>query len=306
MRDIFIKNLIDHIKYNEKIIVITADLGFGLFDEIASKFPQNFLNVGVAEQNMINVASGLALEGFKVFTYSIGNFAFMRNLEQIRVNPAYHNLDLNIISNGGGFAYGPLGYTHHANEDIGIMRAIPNIICFTPTFQEDVISTLTFSINNTQPKYIRLQKLPNKITTGKKNVCLDKPILRHEGKNTAVICYGNIIDNIFEAINDCSIIIKPSVFSITQVDPIIDNNWIEILDNYKNIIIVEEHVENCGFGEAFSSLCFRLKKFPNLKKLNIGNKFESIVGSQKYLCDKNNLSIKMITKTIIESQRFSL
>lgn len=301
MRDVFIKNLLKAIEINENIIVITADLGFGLFDEIASKFPKNFINVGVAEQNMINIASGLALEGFKIYTYSIGNFAFMRNLEQIRVNPAYHNLDLNIILNGGGFAYGPLGYTHHANEDVGIMRAIPNIICLTPTFEEDVLSTLTFSIENNQPKYIRLQKLPQKLKPLKNNVSIDRPILHHEGAETAIICYGNIIDNIFEAINNLSIT-KPSVFSITQIDPIIDHHWLTILNNYKNIIIVEEHVENCGLGEAFSSLCFRLKKFPNLKKLNISNKFEKIVGSQKYLCDKNNLSSKKIKETIFQLQ----
>ena len=88
-------------------MIITADLGL-VFLMTLKKYPNNFLNVGVAEQNMINIASGLALEGYKVFTYSIGNFSFMRNLEQIRINPAYHNLDVNILCNGGGFAYGPL------------------------------------------------------------------------------------------------------------------------------------------------------------------------------------------------------
>lgn len=300
MRDVFIQNLIQSIEFNKKIIVITADLGFGLFDDIAKKYPNNFINVGVAEQNMINIASGLALEGHKVYTYSIGNFSFMRNLEQIRVNPAYHSLDLNIISNGGGFAYGPLGFTHHANEDIGIMRAIPNITCLAPTFKEDVLSALYFSINNEKPKYIRLQKLPSTTKFNKSKIYLDEPILQHEGKETAIITYGNIIDNVFEAINNLPLFNQPSVYSINQIDPIVDNNWLKILNKYKNIIIIEEHVENCGFGEAFSSLCFRLNKFPNLKKLNVGNKFETIVGSQKFLCDINNLSVKNITKTIFD------
>lgn len=298
MRDIFIKNLAKKMEFNKKIIVITADLGFGLFDEISSKFPENFINIGVAEQNMINVGTGLALEGYKVFTYSIGNFAFMRNLEQIRVNPAYHSLDLNIISNGGGFAYGPLGFSHHATEDIGIMRSIPNITCLAPTFKEDVLSILEFTLTNNTPKYIRLQKLPT-ISNGLNQTFLNKPTLQVLGEETAIICYGNIIENVFEALKNLS---SPSisVYSINQIDPIVDENWIEILNKYKRIIIIEEHVENCGFGEAFSSLCFRLNKFPNLVKLNIGNKFETLVGSQKFLCNLNNLSVENIKKQIVK------
>ncbi len=298
MRDIFIKNLAKKMEFNKNIIVITADLGFGLFDEISSKFPENFINIGVAEQNMINVGTGLALEGYKVFTYSIGNFAFMRNLEQIRVNPAYHSLDLNIISNGGGFAYGPLGYSHHATEDIGIMRSIPNLTCLTPTFKEDVLGILEFTLTNNTPKYIRLQKLPI-ISNRLNQTFLNKPTLQVLGKETAIICYGNIIENVFEALKNLS---SPSisVYSINQVDPIVDENWIEILNKYEKIIIIEEHVENCGFGEAFSSLCFRLKKFPNLVKLNIGNKFETLVGSQKFLCNLNNLSVENIKKQIVK------
>jgi len=297
MRDLFIKKIIDSIKKNPNIMVLTADLGFGLFDEISLKYPENFINVGVAEQNMINIASGMALEGYKVFTYSIGNFGFMRNLEQIRVNPAYHFLDLNIISNGGGFAYGPLGYTHHATEDIGIMRTIPNITCLAPTFKEDVLCAFKHSLESSNPNYIRLQKFPNNLSESLDSIYIDKPVCHISGDETAIICYGNIIDNIFEAAH-MSPSNRPSVYSINQIDPLVDKNWLGILTKYSKIIIVEEHVENCGLGEAFSSLCFRLKKFPDLVKLNIGNKFETIVGSQKYLCDLNNLSVESIRNAI--------
>ena len=122
MRDSFITELKKQAENNEKIILITADLGFKIFDDFKQELPKQFINVGVAEQNMTEVASGLALEGFKVFTYSIGNFSTLRCLEQIRNDICYHNSDVLICTTGAGFSYGPLGMSHHCIEDIGVTR----------------------------------------------------------------------------------------------------------------------------------------------------------------------------------------
>ena len=117
MRDTFALELEQMMAEDSDIILITGDLGFGVFDSIRKNFPNNFINVGVAEQNMTGVASGLALEGYKIFTYSIANFSTFRCLEQIRNDAAYHELNVNVVSVGGAFSYGPLGMSHHATED---------------------------------------------------------------------------------------------------------------------------------------------------------------------------------------------
>ena len=122
MRDLFIKTLSELSEENSDIILITGDLGFGVLDDFRKRFPDNFINAGVAEQNMTGIATGLALEGKKVFTYSIGNFPTLRCLEQIRNDACYHNANVKIVSIGGGFSYGALGISHHATEDLAILR----------------------------------------------------------------------------------------------------------------------------------------------------------------------------------------
>ena len=127
MRDRFINELTSLLTEFPEIILITGDLGFGVLDHFRKSFPKNFINAGVAEQNMTGIATGMALEGKIVFTYSIANFSTLRCLEQIRNDACYHGVNVNIVSIGGGFSYGALGISHHATEDLSIMRSIPDI-----------------------------------------------------------------------------------------------------------------------------------------------------------------------------------
>ena len=126
MRNIFINKLTDLAKNNKNIFLLVADIGYGVVEEFQNKYPDRFLNVGVAEQNMTGIAAGLAAEGYHVFTYSIANFPTFRCAEQIRNDIDYHNLPVTVVSVGGGVAYGNLGYSHHAVQDYGLMRMMPN------------------------------------------------------------------------------------------------------------------------------------------------------------------------------------
>src|SRR3954468_17255260 len=132
MRDAFTRRLEELAAQDPRIFLITGDLGFGVLDPFEKKFPKQYLNAGVAEQNMTGLATGLALEGRVVFTYSIGNFPTLRCLEQIRNDAAYHEANVKIIAIGGGFSYGALGMSHHATEDLAILRAIPGITVVAP------------------------------------------------------------------------------------------------------------------------------------------------------------------------------
>src|SRR2546422_5598431 len=132
MRNAFFRGLYALAERDERVFLIVGDLGFGVVEPFAERFPDRFLNVGVAEQNMTGVAAGLALCGKIVFTYSIGNFSTLRCLEQIRNDVCYHQADVKIVSVGGGFAYGALGMTHHTVEDLAIMRALPGMVEVAP------------------------------------------------------------------------------------------------------------------------------------------------------------------------------
>ena len=132
MRDHAIKELERIASDDENIILVNGDLGFSVLDDFRDKYPSRWINAGICEQNMMGVAAGIALCGKKVYVYSIGNFPGMRCLEQIRNDVCYHNADVKIIAVGGGFSYGQLGMSHHATEDIAVMRALPNMTVYSP------------------------------------------------------------------------------------------------------------------------------------------------------------------------------
>ena len=135
MRFIFVKELIKYAKKNKDVYLITSDLGYRAFEDFKSNFPKRFISVGVAENNMIGIAAGLALTGKKVFVYSILPFLVFRSLEQIRNNICHNNLDVTLVGAGGGFSYGPQGISHNTSEDISIIRSLPNINVFNPNFK---------------------------------------------------------------------------------------------------------------------------------------------------------------------------
>ena len=158
MRDTFIEQLTKIARNDPNVLLLTGDLGFGVFENFRKEYPKQFLNVGVAEQNMSMIAAGLALKGKRVFTYSIGNFPTLRCLEQIRNDICYHDLNVTIVSIGGGFSYGALGMSHHATEDLSIMRALPNITCVAPSSLEET-KDATFQLYKKKgPSYLRLDK----------------------------------------------------------------------------------------------------------------------------------------------------
>ena len=132
MRDTFVKTLLEIAKKDKNVYIVTGDLGFGVLRPFWEELPDQIINAGIAEQNMTSIAAGLALQGKIVYTYSIGNFPTLRCIEQIRNDCAYHNANVKVVCVGGGFVYGSLGMSHHATEDIAVMRALPDVAVFAP------------------------------------------------------------------------------------------------------------------------------------------------------------------------------
>jgi transketolase len=138
------------------IMLITGDLGWGVVEEFAKRFPKNFINAGVAEQNMMGMAAGMAAEGYHVFVYSIGNFSTFRCAEQIRNDVDYHNLPVTVVSVGGGLAYGAMGYSHHTVQDYALIRSMPNMLIAAPCDDLEATACVRYLIENPQPSYLRL------------------------------------------------------------------------------------------------------------------------------------------------------
>jgi transketolase len=190
---------------DEKIFLLVGDLGYGVVDDFAKSFPKQFLNVGVAEQNMMGMAAGLAHSGYKVFVYSIANFPTIRCLEQIRNDVCYHNLDVTIVAIGAGFGYGTLGYSHFAIEDLAVLRCLPNLNIYSPGDSYELEVTLDQIATDKGPSYLRLGKNGENNLTSEMNRNIEKLNFYNKNKKCLVITTGSISEdckNAVEKLND--------------------------------------------------------------------------------------------------------
>jgi transketolase len=295
MRTAFIRQLIEEARRDTSIFLLTGDLGFSVLEPFAEEFPDRFLNVGVAEQNMTGIASGLAMDGWNVFTYSIANFPTLRCIEQIRYDVCYHNLNVKIVSVGAGYAYASLGASHHATEDIAMMRSIPNISVASPADPLEALQITSLFARHIGPCYLRLGKA-GEPEVHDKGLILEygKGIQVKKGNHTAVITTGAMLKYAKETIelNQQNV----GLYSFPFVKPIDKELLAEISNEYREIIVIEEHQLNGGFSsavlEAISDLfeAGKIYHFPRIKRVGIPDKFVSVAGSQDYLRSVSGLN----------------
>lgn len=293
MKKQFVEGLIELAEGDSNIILITADLGFGAFEKFEERFPNQYFNVGIAEQAMIGVASGMALLGKKVFVYSIGNFVSLRCLEQIRNDACYHNLNINIVCQGGGFTYGSAGMSHHATEDIGIIRVLPNISLFTP-LNGDEAHAITKAVTLIDGvTYIRLEN---------DNMCYQTPVrgnsyvpyLLKESGDILIASYGSIVSEVMASASDKLI----SVAVFPSLKPVDYELWVNFIRQYRYIVVVEEHQETGGLGSILSDLIVKSRLFIPLDIMAIKDAYTSVVGNQMYLRELNEIDEFSISNKI--------
>jgi len=287
---------------SKDLMLITADLGYGVFEEFEKKYPKQYLNVGVAEQNMIGVASGLALEGKTVYLYSIGNFPTLRCLEQIRNDACYHELNINIVAMGGGFSYGGLGMSHHATEDIAIMRALPGVTVVVPSTEwEAEEATLALS-KNKGVGYLRLDKSKATIEETGRAFSLGESNMLLNGDDYAVIVAGGIAEEAIDAAYALSeYFLSLKVLSMHTVKPIDKEAIADLVKYYKGIICIEEGTKLGGLGSAVSEVIMETQNYPkNFRSIGINDQYICIVGSQKFLREESEMTADFIVKVILE------
>lgn len=294
MRNTFAKDLVNLARTDKSIFLLTGDLGFSVLEPFATEFPDRFLNIGIAEQNMTGVAAGLAKEGYTVFTYSIGNFPTLRCMEQIRYDVCYHNLNVKIIAVGAGYAYGPLGVSHHTTEDIGMLRSIPNLTVTSPSDPLEVSAITKRFVEQKGPGYMRLNKTgESALHSAVPDLSGNEPLRLHAGSKKLILGTGAIIQDAIKVAKNQGW----ELWSFPIVSPMGDNWVSNQLLNFDEIITIEEHQLNAGFGSAIIekiSDAFhsgKISSFPKIRRVGIPNIFLGHSGSQEYLRNEAKLSL---------------
>ena len=301
MRDTFFATLSQLAKENKNIEVVTGDLGFGVLKPFWEAHPDQIINAGIAEQNLTSVAAGMALEGKTVLTYSIGNFPTLRCLEQIRNDCAYHNANVKVVCVGGGFVYGSLGMSHHATEDIAVMRALPDVTVLCPGDLVEAKAVTKAIASYPGTCYVRLGRGgEKKIHPDNIDFEIGKAIKVQDGEEIAIFSTGAIFEEVSEA---CEILkesgINPTVYTFPTVKPIDEKTIREIAESHKLIVTCEEHNLSGGFGSAVAEVLAELPAHARLLRMGMNDQYCTIVGDQKYLRDQYGISGKKIAEKIL-------
>jgi transketolase len=286
MRDAFVKSLMEIAAADKNVMLLTGDLGFGVLTDFAGKFPGQFLNVGVAEQNMTGLAAGLALEGKIVFTYSIGNFPTLRCLEQIRNDVCYHRANVKIVCIGGGFCYGAVGMSHHATEDLAIMRVLPHMRVMAPGDIVEAAWATKIAYEAVGPAYLRLGRGGgSKIHKDDKDFEVGKAVPLFQGGDVVLLASGEILDDVvraYELLKNKGI--SASVYSVHSLKPFDVDLIQNLAETSKLIVTVEEHSIIGGLGGATAEiLAERHGLKPPLLRIGLNDCFSCEVGDQDYL-----------------------
>lgn len=294
MRTTFVKTLIELARKDERIFLLTPDMGYSVLEPFRDEFPERFLNTGIAEQNTIGVAAGLSLTGKIVYVYSIIPFVTMRCFEQVRLDLAYNNTNVKLVGIGAGLTYGPLGPSHHGIEDIAIMRAIPNMTVLCPGDPIETSELIKRSYEYDGPTYIRLGKNGEpKIHSDGTRIEIGKSIQITKGDDLALISTSNTLELAKQWVEEWKLEgIHVQLISMPSIKPL-DVKCVENLIKQKiPIFTLEEHNIIGGLGSAVSEIIAESGHAVVFKRLGINDTFSHYVGDHNYQRQKFGLSKK--------------
>jgi transketolase len=301
VRNAFLKELFELAKQDDRIVLIVGDLGFGVVNPFMEQLPRQFLNAGVAEQNMTGMAAGIALSGKIAYTYSIGNFPTMRCLEHVRNDVCYHNANVKIVTVGGGFAYGAMGATHHAIEDLAVMRALPGMTVVAPGDPVEAKAATRAITEYPGPCYLRLGKAGEPIVHQTEiQFELGKAIHMREGRDATLICTGGILQTgVRTAKRLAEEGIETRLLSMHTLKPLDTEAVLAAAHETHAIFTIEEHSILGGLGSAVAEVLAEAD-IPRIrfKRIGVPPAFSPYVGSQEYMQECHGLTPEAIAKTV--------
>lgn len=305
MRNAFVRTITELAAQDPRIILLTGDIGFMALEPFAERFPQRFFNVGVAEQNMVGMATGLAEAGFIPFIYSINPFAVLRPYEFIRNGPIYHQLQVRIVGMGDGLEYSHQGITHYGLEDIGVMRIQPGLITIVPADAAQASTAIRATLNLPGPVFYRLGKNDKMVVPGLEGRFeLGRLQVINEGRDLLFISMGAIASEVAivtSLLHERGINCTSAVVASMNPPPVDD--LVNLLKRFHIVITVEAHYITGGIGSLISEVIAEHGLACRVIRCGIRKKPSGITGSQLYLQDLHGLSAKALAETVLHSLR---
>lgn len=299
MRNAFIDELVVAAESNENIALVVGDLGYGVVERFAKQFPKRFFNAGVAEQNMMGLAAGLASEGFHVFTYSIANFPTFRCAEQIRNDVDYHRLAVTVVAVGGGLAYGNLGYSHHAVQDYALMRVMPNMLIAAPGDPMEVRACMRYLVNNPQPSYLRIGKAGEPCIHAEVPEVAPGQWLRvREGIQGAstYLTTGATLDLVNHLLANNTDLKSCSLHSLPLWGMSTKKGQPKQIERFSQVTTVEDHLLDGGFGSwLLESATVQPELLANLKIKALDSKICGMVARQATMNAQGGLTEQLLS-----------
>lgn len=302
MRNAIVNAIGEMIKQNPNVYLITGDLWWGVFDDLLRDYPKQCLNVWIAEQNMIGIAAWLALEGKKVFCYSIVPFVTMRAYEQIRVDICSHNLDVTLIWVGWGLAYGMLGNTHYGLEDINLMRGLPNMKIFCPIDKNEILAGMDFLKESGWPMYVRLNRWwePNVIDDNQKIDIHEGTHLYNSGDDILLLSTGRIGTTALEVAERLGEEkYKVQLYTVPIMKPFNTEIILERIQNAKAVFTIEEHTIYGGLGSTVAEIIAEAWLSKKFARIGIKDQFFYVAWDQEYMKKVAWLDVDSIYSLII-------
>jgi transketolase len=292
MRSAFVRTLTTLAASDPRIVLLTGDLGFMVLEPFADRFPRRFFNVGVAELNMIGLATGMAEAGFLPFVYSIAPFATLRPYEFIRNGPVLHNLPVRIVGVGGGFEYGHAGHTHHALEDVGVMRLQPGLTVVAPADHAQAATAIRATWDLPGPVYYRLGKDDRSLVPGLGGQFQLARVQRiRQGQDLLFIALGSVAGEVVAAARllenqgiGCAVTI------VASVNPPPVEDLVEALARFPLAITVEAHYVIGGLGSLVSEVIAERRLACRLVRCGVRELTSGVTGSQEYLWRRHGLA----------------
>lgn len=303
MRTTFIETLTELAAKDPRITLVVGDLGFGVVEKFAGRFPKQFLNVGVAEQNMTGIAAGLALAGKIVFTYSIANFPTLRCLEQVRNDVCYHNANVVIVAVGGGLSYGALGMTHHATEDLAILRSLPQMTVIAPGDPVETVAATRAVAAGVGPVYLRLGRAGEPIVHQEETRwTLGKALSVRRGQHLSLISTGAMLATAVSVADRLAEKgFRISVLSMHTVKPLDVDSVLAAARHTRFVVTLEEHSVLGGLGSAVAEvLCEADLPDVRFRRIGLPAFFVKEVGDQQFLREVHGLDADSVAKRLLE------
>jgi transketolase len=298
MRNAFVNTLLDIAETDRRVALLMAEVGFSVVEPFEKKFPARFFNTGIAEQNLILTAAGMAMDGMRPVAYSMSCFLPSRAFEQIKVSVCYQNLPVTIAAIGAGTSYGEMGPTHHATEESALMRVLPNLTVIFPSDGNELASALRYSINSDSPTYISFPKAPSP-KLPPHDFEMRHAVRCRKGRDGAIIAVGTAVSDALAASGILSAKgLDLSVYGIHTVKPLDHESIMEACET-ENVFVVDEHQNHAGIaGDIARSILENGARVNRFRSISIDDKFAPSVARHPELLDHFGLSPKKIAATI--------